>query len=253
MSKLAGKVAIITGGTSGMGLATAKLFLEEGAKVVVTGRSEEKLKATNEELVKVNADNFLTVKADAANIASNKDVFEATQQKFGKVDILFANAGVGRFMPLSDVTEAVYDEVMNTNLKGPFFLVKEGLPFFNEGASIILNTSVSNQMGMFGASAYAASKAGLRLLARVFAAELSAHKIRVNAISPGPIDTPIWGKTGLPEEAIQEMGAGVVSQVTLGRFGTSEEIAKSVLFLASQDSSYITGIELEVDGGMSQV
>ncbi|EAY29213.1 glucose 1-dehydrogenase [Microscilla marina] len=253
MSKLEGKVAIITGATSGMGLATAKLFLAEGAKVVVTGRSDEKLKATNEELAKIHANHFLTIKADAADVTSNKKVFEAAQDKFGKVDILFANAGVGRFMPLSDVTEAMYDEVMNTNLKGPFFLVQAGLPYFNEGASIILNTSVSNQMGMPGASAYAASKAGLRLLARVFAAELSAHKIRVNAISPGPIDTPIWGKTGLPEEAVQEMGAGIASQVALGRFGTSEEIAKSVLFLASQDASFVTGIELEVDGGMSQV
>lgn len=253
MSKLEGKVAIITGGTSGMGLATAKLFLQEGAKVAVTGRNDEKLKATADELAKVHADNFVTIKADAADIASNKQVFETTHQKFGKVDILFANAGVGRFVPLSDVTEALYDEVMNTNLKGPYFLVQAGLPYFNEGASIILNTSVSNQMGMLGASAYAASKAGLRLLARVFAAELAAHKIRVNAISPGPIDTPIWGKTGMPEATIKEMGEGIANQVTLGRFGTSEEIANSVLFLASQDSSYITGIELEVDGGMSQV
>lgn len=253
MSKLEGKVAIITGGTSGMGLATAQLFLTEGAKVVVTGRSDDKLAATSEELAKINADNFLTVKADAASIADNKTVFEKASEKFGKVDILFANAGIGGFVPLSDVTEEMYDNIMNTNLKGPFFLVQAGLPHFNEGASIIFNTSVSNQMGMPGASAYGASKAGLRLLARVFAAELAGHNIRVNAISPGPIATPIWGKTGLSEEAIKEMSAGIINQVALGRIGTSEEIAKTVLFLASQDSSFITGTELEVDGGMSQV
>lgn len=249
MSKLQGKTAIITGATSGMGLVTAQLFLKEGANVVLTGRSTEKLERLEQEL----EGNFLLVRADAASASDSKSLIEQAVAKFGKIDILFINAGIFKALPVADLTEQVYDDIFNINLKGPVFTVQAALPHFNKGASILLNTSVSNVKGMPGVAAYGASKAALRSFARTLAAELADQNIRVNAVSPGPIETPIWEKTNLTQEQIEGFASGVSSQVPLGRFGKAEEVAKAALFLVSEDASYITGAELAVDGGMTQV
>lgn len=249
MKKLENKVAIITGATSGMGLDTAKLFLAHGAKVVLTGRSEAKLDALKNEL----AGDFLLVKADASNVEDSKKLVEETVKTFGKIDILFLNAGIFKAAPTGQITEAFFDEIYNINVKGPVLMVNEALSNINAGGNIIFNTSVSNVKGMPGVSVYGSSKAALRSVVRSMAAELAPQNIRVNAVSPGPIETPIWGKTNLTEEEIQGFAAGVSGQVPLGRFGKGSEIANTVLFLASDDASYITGTEIPVDGGMAQV
>lgn len=249
MSKLAGKTAIITGATSGMGLDTAKLFLQEGAKVVITGRSQAKLDALEGQL----EGEYLLVKAEASSLADSKALIASTVEKFGKIDILFLNAGIFKALPIGMLSEELFDEIYNINVKGPLFTVNEAVPFLNEGASILFNTSVSNVKGMPGVSIYGSSKASLRSIVRTLATELAAKNIRVNAISPGPIETPLWGKTNLSEEEMNGFAEGVSGQVPLGRFGQGVEIARTALFLASEDSSYITGSEIPVDGGMAQV
>jgi len=249
MGKLDGKVALITGANSGIGLATAKLFIQEGAKVVITGRRQEAL----DEAVKEIGGDVKAILADAADIAKTKEVVEYTVSTFGKIDILFANAGVAFFSPHAEITEEFFDTQFNINVKGPFFLVKEAIPHLNSGAVIIGNTSVVGQKGFDGTSVYSATKAAFRSLSRVLASELREHKIRVVSVAPGPIETPIYGKIGMPQEAVEEMGAGFAQQVPLGRFGSADELAKSVLFLASDDASFVNGVELEVDGGLSQV
>ena len=249
MGKLDGKVALITGANSGIGLATAKLFVQEGAKVVITGRRQEAL----DEAVKEIGGDVKAILADAADIPKTKEVVEQTVAAFGKIDILFANAGVAYFSPHSEITEEFFDSQFNINVKGPFFLIKEAIPHLNAGAVIIGNTSVVNQKGFDGTSVYSATKAAFRSLSRVLASELRENKIRVVSVAPGPIETPIYGKLGMPQEAVEEMGAGFAQQVPLGRFGSSEELAQSVLFLASDDASFVNGVELEVDGGLSQV
>ncbi len=249
MKKLENKVAIITGATSGMGLDTAKLFLSHGAKVVLTGRSQEKLDALQNEL----EGDFLLVKADAASLPDSKTLINQTIEKFGKIDILFLNAGIFKAAPAGQITEELFDNIYNINVKGPIFTVNEAVPHLNQGGTIIFNTSVSNVKGMPGVSVYGSSKAALRSAVRSFAAELAPRNIRVNAISPGPIETPIWSKTNLTEEQIGGFAEGVSGQVPLGRFGKGQEIANTVLFMASDDASYITGTEIPVDGGMAQV
>lgn len=249
MTKLSGKVAIVTGATSGMGLDTAKLFLKEGAKVVLTGRSQQKLDALKDELT----GDYLLVKADAASSTDSHSLIKQTVDTFGKIDILFLNAGIFKAIPIGSLDEAQFDEIYNINVKGPLFTVNTAVPYLNEGASVIFNTSVSNVKGMPGVSIYGSSKAALRSIVRTLAAELAEKGIRVNAVSPGPIETPIWGKTNLTEEQIEGFAAGVSGQVPLGRFGKGEEIAKTVLFIASDDASFITGSEIPVDGGMAQV
>ena len=249
MTKLDGKVAVITGATSGMGLTTAKLFLQQGARVVLTGRSQEKLDRVAKEL----SGDFLLIKANAASLADSKHLIDQTVSTFGNIDILFLNAGIFGAYPVVEFDEKFYDEVFNINTKGPFFTTKLAIPHLNPGASILFNTSVSNVKGMPGVSAYAASKAALRSLVRTLAAELGPQGIRVNAISPGPIETPIWQKTNLTDEQINGFASGVSGQVPLGRFGKEEEIAETALFLASNGASYINGAEIAVDGGMAQV
>ena len=249
MSSLNGKVVIVTGATSGMGLTTAKEFLAQGAKVVLTGRSQEKLDALNDQL----SGDYLLVKADAASLADSQALVEKTVAHYGTLDVLFLNAGIFKAIPVAQYTESVYDDIFDINTKGPFFTAKAAIPYLQSGANIIFNTSVSNVKGMPGVSAYAASKAALRSIVRTLAAELGPQGIRVNAVSPGPIETEIWSKTNLTEDEINGFASGVSGQVPLGRFGQGNEIAKSVLFLASDDASFINGAELAVDGGMAQV
>jgi len=248
MGKLENKVAIVTGATSGMGLESAKLFLSEGAKVVLTGRSQEKLDAVKNEL----EGDFLLVKAEASSADDSKELVQTTVDTFGKIDVLFLNAGIFRLETIDQLTEEIYDEVHNINVKGPLFTVQAANDYFNEGASIIFNTSVVNVKGFPAMTAYASSKAALRSITRTLAAEYGPKGIRVNAISPGPIDTPIYGKHNAPQDEINQMASNFPSMVTLGRFGAAQEIAPAALFLASSDSSFITGAEIPVDGGFAQ-
>ncbi|MEM1336992.1 MAG: glucose 1-dehydrogenase [Bacteroidota bacterium] len=248
-ARLAGKVAIVTGATSGMGLETAKRYLEEGAKVVLTGRSQDKLDALEQELT----GDYLLVKAEASSVTDSEQLIKTTVATFGKIDILFLNAGIFRLETIDGLSEEIYDEVHNINVRGPLFTVKAAYEALNEGASIIFNTSVVNVKGFAGMTAYASSKAALRSITRTLAAEFGPKGIRVNAIAPGPIDTPIYGKHNVPQENIDAMASNFPSMVSLGRFGQADEIATVAVFLASDDSSYITGVEIPVDGGFAQV
>ncbi|MCD2258866.1 SDR family NAD(P)-dependent oxidoreductase [Psychroserpens luteolus] len=249
MNTLQNKVAVITGANSGIGLATAKLYLKEGAKVVLAGRRKEAL----EEVAKNLEGEFITVVADVAKPSDNINLIQEAKNAYGNIDILFLNAGVAPPTPTTDITEAHYDEIFNINVKGPILTTKEALPHINDGGTILFTSSIVNQKGFDGLGVYSASKGALRSFARVLTSEVKSRGIRVNSIAPGPINTPIYGKMGLPEDVVEEMGKGFAQQVPLGRFGTSEEVAKTALFLASDAASYINGIELEVDGGLSQI
>ena len=249
MKRLEGKVAVITGGNSGIGLATAKRLQEEGAKVAIAGRSQKTLA----EALKTIGNGVVAVQADVAKSTDIDKLYAEVSRKLGKIDVLFVNAGVAKFAPFADTSEITYDEQFDINIKGAYFTIQKALPFLNDGASIILNTSVAGNKGGVGASAYSATKAALRSLARTAAAELVGRGIRVNAVAPGPIVTPIFGKTGLPKEAFDEFAKDVLARVPMKRFGQPEEVAGAVAFLASQDASYITGIELNVDGGYGQI
>ncbi len=249
MSKFNGKVAVVTGGNSGMGLATAKELAAGGAKVVIAGRDQKTLDAA----VQAIGNDSFGVKTDIANLSEIENLFAEANAKFDKIDILFVNAGIGRFASLEQSDEALFDEVVDINFKGSFFTVKYALPFLNDGASIIFTTSAAAKLGMPGASIYGASKSALHALTRIFAAELVGRKIRVNAVIPGPIDTPIADKSDIPEEAKKEMMGEIIAQVPMKRIGTAEEVAKTVAFLASDDSSFITGAEIPVDGGWTQL
>jgi NAD(P)-dependent dehydrogenase (short-subunit alcohol dehydrogenase family) len=249
MARLEGKVAVVTGGNSGIGLATAKRFQEEGAKVAISGRSRETL----DEAVRTIGNGVLAVQADVAKLADIDKLYAEVSQKLGKIDVLFVNAGVAKFASLAETSESTFDEQFDINIKGAYFTIQKALPLLNDGASIILNTSVADRQGTVGASAYSATKAALRSLARTAAAELVGRGIRVNAVAPGPIVTPIFGRTGLPQQAIDEFAKEVVAKVPMKRFGQPEEVAGAVAFLASQDASYITGVEINVDGGAGQI
>lgn len=249
MGKLSGKVAVITGGNSGMGLETARLFAKEGAKVVITGRRQKEL----DEAVKSIGDNVMGIQGDVANLGDLDRLYAKVQETHGHIDIVFANAGLGNLAPLGSITEEHFDQQFNVNVKGLLFTVQKALPLMRDGGSILLNASVAASTGMEAFSVYSATKAAVRSFARSWTTDLKGRKIRVNAISPGPIETPIFGKMGLTESQLKGFSESIVSQVPLGRMGRSDEIAKAALFLASDDSSYITGIELTVDGGMIQV
>ena len=249
MNRLEGKVALVTGGNSGIGLATAKRLKDEGARVAISGRSRNTL----DEAVKSLGKDLLAIQADVAKLPDIDRLFAAVTQKLGKIDILFVNAGIAKFIPLSAATEEHFDEVFDIDAKGAYFTIQKALPHLNDNASIILNTSVAGQKGVVNATVYSATKAALRSLARSVAAELASRNIRVNAVAPGPIETPIFGRTGLPKEQSDELIKSLVTQIPLKRLGRPEEVAGVVAFLASSDASYITGVEINVDGGMGQL
>ena len=249
MKRLEGKVALVTGGNSGIGLATAKRLQQEGARVAISGRS----KKTLDEAVRTIGNGVLAVQADVAKLADLDKLYQEVSQKLGKIDVLFVNAGVAKFAPLAETSESTYDEQFDTNIKGAYFTIQKALPLLNDGASIILTSSVADSQGQVGTSAYSATKAALRSLARTAAAELVGRGIRVNTVAPGPIVTPIFGRTGLPQEAVDEFAKQIVAKVPMKRFGQPEEVAGAVAFLASQDASYITGVEINVDGGLGQI
>ena len=247
--RLKGKVAVITGGNSGIGLATAKLFQAEGAKVIITGRRKEALEAAVKEIEGASA-GFVS---DTGNLNDIADLYQQIQKTAGKIDVLFLNAGIAIFGPFDTIDEATFDAMVNVNFKGLFFNVQKAAPLLNEGASVIINSSIADQKGFPNTNIYAATKAAVRSLARTLSTELLERKIRVNSLAPGPIDTPIFDKVGVPAEAVPEMKESFAGQNPMKRLGTSEEIAKAALFLASDDSSYVTGIDLTVDGGVTQL
>jgi NAD(P)-dependent dehydrogenase (short-subunit alcohol dehydrogenase family) len=249
MGKLEGKVAVITGGNSGIGLATAKRFVEEGAHVVISGRREKELK----EAAAFIGRNVTTVTGDITRLQDLDRLYAVVKEKHGRIDVLFANAGWGEVAPLEAATEAHFDKTFDLNVKGLFFTAQKALSLFKDGGSIILNSSVANVMGVPAFTVYAASKAAVRSFARGWTMELKDRKIRVNTVSPGPIETPALENAGLTPEQAKQAADQFVSQVPLGRRGKPEEIAAAVVFLASDESSYVTGMDLAVDGGMAQV
>jgi len=247
--KLAGKVAVITGGSSGIGLASAKRFVGEGALVVITGRKEKELK---EAAADIKGD-VTTVVCEITNLDNLDQLYAVVKEKHGHIDILFANAGVAIVAPLKASTEAQFDKTFDINVKGIFFTVQKALPLLRDGSSVILTSAAANVSGQPGLTAFTGSKAAVRNFARGWTAELKDRKIRVNCVSPGSVDTPALNKAGIPPEKLDEAVAELVSQIPLGRRGEAEEIAAAVVFLASDESSYITGVDLAVDGGMAQV
>jgi len=249
MDKLINKVAVITGGSSGIGLATAKEFIANGAKVVIFGRGKQAL----DEVVNELGSSSFAVQGDVCKQTDLDRLFSETKNKFGKIDILFVNAAQAKIAPITDTTEAFFDEMINVNFKGAYFTLQKAIPHLNNNASVIITTSWLNSIGFSGSSLLSASKAALRSLVRVASAELVDNGIRVNAVSPGAIGTPLWGKIGLPEEVLKSAGEAITNQIPIKRWGKPEEIAKTVLFLASDDSSYIVGNELTVDGGLRQI
>jgi NAD(P)-dependent dehydrogenase (short-subunit alcohol dehydrogenase family) len=249
MSKHEGKIAVITGGNSGIGLATAQRLASEGAYVFITGRRQSELDAAVKQIGK----NVTAVQGDVANLADLDRLYATIKQQKGRIDILFANAGLGDFAPLGSITEAHYDKTFDVNVKGVLFTVQKALPLLVDGASVILNASIVSIKGMPAFSVYSATKAALRSFARSWTVDLKDRKIRVNVVSPGPIETPAIDRLGQIVGDTAQLKAGLISGVPMGRMGTSDEIAKAVSFLASDDASFITGIELFVDGGLAQI
>ena len=248
-NKLAGKVAVITGGNSGIGLATAKLYKEQGAQVVITASTENSFDKATKEFGSL----FEIIKTDITQLSEINNLAEKVKEKYGSIDILFANAGIGYFAPITEVTSDFFDKHFNTNVKGLFFTVQQFAPMINKGGSIILTTSGTNTKGLAGSSVYAATKAAVRSFARTLSAELVHQGIRVNALSPGPVETPIYGKMGMSEEQIKGFTGQIESSTPVGRFGQPHEIATAALFLGSDDSSFVLGGELVADGGFSQM
>ncbi len=248
--KLAGKIALITGGSSGLGLATAKRFIAEGAQVVVTGRRQSELDMAVNEL----GSSALGIRSDVSILADLDRLYEMIQERFGKLDIVFANAGGGAFVRLGEITEEHFDKYFDINVKGTLFTVQKTLPLMSAGGTIILNGSMVTIKGLPGFSVYAATKAALRSFARTWAVDLIGKDIRVNIVSPGTVITPAYkNELGMTDEQIKAFETDAATKTPLGRSGTPDEIAKAVVFLASDDSSYITGTELFVDGGAAQI
>ncbi|GCE21292.1 glucose 1-dehydrogenase [Dictyobacter kobayashii] len=249
MNKLEGKVAVITGGNSGIGLATAQRFVAEGAYVYITGRRQSELDAAVRQIGK----NVTAVQGDVSNLADLDRLYATVQQQHGHIDIVFANAGVGEFVPLGKISEAHFDKIFDINVKGLLFTVQKALPLLRDGSSIILTASSTANKGTEAFSVYSASNAAIRSFARSWILDLKARKIRVNAVSPGPTNTPGSDDLVTTEEERKQFKASAAASVPLGRMGEPDEIAKAVVFLASDDSSFITGIELAIDGGQAQI
>ena len=247
-TRLAGKTALVAGGTTGIGFAAAERFDAEGARVAITGQNADRLATAARAL----GDDVLAIRADAGRPADLDALAAKIGSDFGGLDVLFVNAGIAQFAPAAESDEALFDRIFGVNTKGAFFTVQRLLPQLRDGASVIFNTSVANQLGMPGATIYSASKAALRSMVRTLAVELAPRRIRVNAVSPGPIETPIFGKSGLSTEQVEGFVTHITSRVALGRLGQPEEVANAALFLASDEASFVTGDELVVDGGLTQ-
>ena len=249
MKRLEGKVAVITGGSSGIGLATAQRFVDEGAYVFIAGRRQNEVDSA----VKQIGNNVTGIQGDVSNLADLDRLYDTVKQQKGRIDVLFANAGIIELAPLGSITESHFDKIFNINVKGLLFTVQKALPLFQDGGSIILTASINSSKGFETSTVYSATKAAIRSFARTWTVDLKHRKIRVNAISPGPIDTPIFNSAVQTEEEIEQIKASLVASMPMGRMGSPDEVAKAVLFLASDDSSYVTGIELFVDGGRAQI
>ena len=249
MSKFNDKVVVVSGGNSGIGLETVKAFLAEGAKVVFSGRRQEAL----DEVASTLQGEFRAVLADQGKVSDNKKLIEEAVAAYGSIDVLFVNAGVAYFVPADQIDEDHFDSQFNINIKGPAFLTKYAIPHIKDGGAIIFNSSIVHLKGFEAAAIYSATKGALRAYSRVLTTELAPRKIRVNVVAPGPIATPIYEKIGMPAEAVDEMGQSFAAANPLKRFGNPAEIAAAVLFLASDEASYVNGIEVPVDGGVSQI
>jgi len=246
MERLKNKVAVITGGGSGVGLATAREFIANGAKVVVFGKTHDNVQQAVKELGK----NSFGVVGDVTSMADLDSLFAETKKKFGGIDVLYVNAAKAKLAPIQHTTEALFDEVIDTNFKGSFFTIQKAIPYLNDNASIIVTTSWLNRIGFEASGLLGSGKAALRALVRVGSKELAPRGIRMNAVSPGAVQTPLWSKLGLPAETMSATGEALTQQIPLKRWAEAEEIAKAVLFLASDESSYVVGHELVVDGGL---
>jgi len=249
MEKLKDKVAVVTGGSTGIGFATARRFIAEGARVTITGRTHKTLDAAVAEL----GDRASGFQGDVSKLDDLDRLFESIRERGDKIDVLFVNAGIAPFVPFERASEEHFDQVIGVNLKGAYFTIQKALPLLNEGASIVLTSSVANRVGYPNMSVYAASKAALRSLARTLSTELAPRGIRVNTLSPGMIETPLIGKLGLSETEMEGFSQAVMQQLPLQRFGRADEMASAALFLASAESSYVVGSELIADGGLTQV
>lgn len=249
MKKFDNKVVLVTGGNSGIGLATAKEFAAQGARVVITGRDQKTLDLAREEIGAA----AIALHSDAGDIAAARELAQTLTARGIRLDAVFINAGVAKFGALEAIDEALWDQTFNINVKGAFFTIQALTPLLNQGAAIILNGSINAHIGMPGSSVYAASKAALISLAKTLSAELIGRGVRVNVVSPGPVSTPLYGRLGVPADQLGELAAGIQAQVPLKRFGTPEEIASAVTYLASPEAAFIVGTELIVDGGMSQL
>jgi NAD(P)-dependent dehydrogenase (short-subunit alcohol dehydrogenase family) len=247
MNRLKGKHALITGGTTGIGLETARRFVEEGARVIVTGTNPATLEAAKKEL----GEEAQVLASDASQSAAQSELAQEVQRRFGQLDVLFLNAGTAKLLPVEQWTEEAFDRLFAVTVKGPFFLVQALLPVFAPRASIILNGSVNAHIGMANSSVYSAAKAALISFARTLSGELVGRGIRLNAVSPGPVSTPLYGKLGFGEADLKQVASSIQGQIPLGRFGAAREIADAVVFFASDESGFSVGSELVIDGGMS--
>jgi NAD(P)-dependent dehydrogenase (short-subunit alcohol dehydrogenase family) len=240
---------LITGGSTGIGLATAKLFQSEGAQVVVTGRNSAGVAAAQKDL----GSRALALESDTSKLPEIASLIDKIRSRFGRIDVLFANAGIARFQPIGEISEAFYDEHFNINVKGLFFTIQAALPLIPSGGSILLTASVVSKKGFPGSAVYAATKAAVRSFGRTLASDLAPRGIRVNTLSPGPIETPLFDKMGLPADAVGRMRQGFGDSVALKRLGTVDEMARAALFLSSDDASYVVGAELFADGGLAEL
>lgn len=249
MGKLDGKIALITGGSTGIGLASAALFQKEGAQVIVTGRNQDAIAAARKEL----GPGALAIASDTSKLSDIRALIDEIRRKFGRIDIVFANAGIAKFQPFGEIEESFYDDHFDINVKGLYFTIQAALPLIPQGGSILLTASVVSRKGFPGSSVYAATKAAVRSFGRTLASELGPRGIRVNTLSPGPIATPLFTKMGMPKDATAETEERLANSVIMKRLGQPDEMAKAALFLVSDDASYILGAELFADGGLAEL